>query len=134
MDRTSLIKSLRPEIPSLKISEDMTEIEKFQNEVIRPILKFQNDIILAYISARVNEKKSKFHHLIDLEKERYLDRVILKDNKVKQHLLGIVIGLFSVEELKVFIEDEAEYKRRINTMLRQRIVSQLSEIEESNKP
>jgi len=129
MPRTESIKSLRPEIPSLVLSDEMTEIERFQNEVLRPILKYQNEIILSFISQRINAKKSKFHSLIPIEKERHIDAVILKDKNIKQQLLGFVIGLFTLEEMDVYFDHESEYKRRINTMMRQRIVSQIESIQ-----
>ncbi|MDA9263348.1 hypothetical protein N9C25_06965 [Saprospiraceae bacterium] len=123
MIRKETIAALRPDIPSIKRLESMTDIEKFQNDVIRPILKYQHDVIVGYAISKAVDRNSKFPNLIAIEKERYLDKVTLKDSKIKQALNGMVIGLMTIEEMNKYLAIESEYKRRINTMIRERIVS-----------
>ena len=123
MIRKVTIAALRPDIPSIKRLESMTDIEKFQNDVIRPILKYQHDVIVGYAISKAVNRNSKFSNLIAIEKERYLDKVTLKDSKIKQELNGMVLGLMTVEEMNKYLAIESEYKRRINTMIRERIVS-----------
>ena len=123
MIRKETIAALRPDIPSIRRLESMTDIEKFQNDVIRPILKYQHDVIVGYAISKAVNRNSKFSNLIAIEKERYLDKVTLKDSKIKQELNGMVLGLMTVEEMNKYLAIESEYKRRINTMIRERIVS-----------
>ena len=123
MIRKKTIAALRPDIPSIKRLESMTDIEKFQNDVIRPILKYQHDVIVGYAISKAVDRNSKFPNLTTIEKERYLDKVTLKDSKIKQALNGMVIGLMTIEEMNKYLAIESEYKRRINTMIRERIVS-----------
>ena len=123
MIRKETIAALRPDIPSIKRLESMTDVEKFQNDVIRPILKYQHDVIVGYAISKAVNRNSKFSNLIAIEKERYLDKVTLKDSKIKQELNGMVLGLMTVEEMNKYLAIESEYKRRINTMIRERIVS-----------
>ena len=123
MIRKKTIAALRPDIPSIRRLESMTDIEKFQNDVIRPILKYQHDVIVGYAISKAVDRNSKFPNLTTIEKERYLDKVTLKDSKIKQALNGMVIGLITIEEMNKYLAIESEYKRRINTMIRERIVS-----------
>ena len=123
MIRKKTIAALRPDIPSIKRIESMTDVEKFQNDVIRPILKYQHDVIVGYAISKAVNRNSKFPNLTAIEKERYLDKVTLKDSKIKQALNGMVIGLMTIEEMNKYLAIESEYKRRINTMIRERIVS-----------
>jgi len=123
MIRKKTIAALRPDIPSIKRIESMTDVEKFQNDVIRPILKYQHDVIVEYAISKAVDRNSKFPNLTTIEKERYLDKVTLKDSKIKQALNGMVIGLMTIEEMNKYLAIESEYKRRINTMIRERIVS-----------
>lgn len=123
MTRKESIAALRPDIPSIKRMDSMTDVEKFQNDVIRPILKYQHDVIVGYTISKAIDRNSKFANLIAVEKERYLDKVTLKDSKIKQELNGMVLGLMTVEEMHIYLALESEYKRRINTMIRERIVS-----------
>ena len=123
MIRKETIAALRPDIPSIKRLESMTDVEKFQNDVIRPILKYQHDVIVGYAISKAVNRNSKFPNLIAIEKERYFDKVTLKDSKIKQELNGMVLGLMTVEEMNKYLAIESEYKRRINSMIRERIVS-----------
>jgi len=123
MIRKKTIAALRPEIPSIERLVGMTDVEKFQNDVIRPILKYQHDVIVGYAISKAVDRNSKFTNLTAIEKERYLDKVTLKDSKIKQALNGMVIGLMTIEEMNKYLAIESEYKRRINTMIRERIVS-----------
>ena len=123
MTRKESIAALRPDIPSIQRMDSMTDVEKFQNDVIRPILKYQHDVIVGYAISKAIDRNSKFANLIAVEKERYLDKVTLKDSKIKQELNGMVLGLMTVEEMHIYLALESEYKRRINTMIRERIVS-----------
>ena len=50
MDREQL-KELRPLIPSA-LTENTKEIEHFQNEVLRPILKFQHTFFEHYFKSK----------------------------------------------------------------------------------
>ena len=123
MTRDESITALRPDIPSIKIMDSMTDVEKFQNEVIRPILKYQHDVIVRYTISKAIDRNNKFATLIGVEKESYLDKVILKDNKIKQQLNGMILGLMTEEEMNIYLDLESEFKRRIYTMIRERIVS-----------
>ena len=123
MTRDESIITLRPDIPYIKKMNRMTDVETFQNDVIRPILKYQHDVIVRYTISKAIDRNSKFENLTAIEKERYLDKVTLRDSKIKQELNGMVLGLMTVEEMNNYLAKELEYKRRINTMTRDRIVS-----------
>ena len=45
-DRPNDIRRIRPEIPSARIYENMSDDERFQNETLRPIAKLQNPLII----------------------------------------------------------------------------------------
>lgn len=128
MSREKTIKSLRPDIPSIVISNNMTPNEKFQNEVIRPILKYQNDLILKYVLLKINSSKANYYQKDRSEKIAYIESILLRDNNVRQQLIGLTISCFTCDELEYYMLNESEHKKRINTMIKQRIVSQLDHI------
>ena len=45
--RSTNLLSLRPEIPTARITSDMSEDERFQNQTLRPIIKLQNFLIIS---------------------------------------------------------------------------------------
>jgi hypothetical protein len=118
--------SIRPTLTFEKEAE--SELEKFQNEVLRPILKLQNDLLTEIFKTYANKRKGSFYKLSDKEKLVYIDQSIKKDMKFKQYLEGIVTGMFTLEEYAKFMENEGELTKRMINLLVQRLQS-----DDSNK-
>jgi len=124
MSRKTTIINLRPD---LELSEDATgSLELFQNQVLRPILKFQNELILEYLhshpqyfpqAAKINQQDPKSH-------EQVLVKFIKSNHGFRNKLYGMITGMMTVEEYRVYLADVSEYNRRIVTMYVQRVLSQ----------
>ena len=114
--------SIRPTLTFEKEAE--SEFEIFQNEVLRPVLKFQNDLLTEIFKNYCNKRKSTFYKLSDKEKMIYIDQAVRRDMKFKHYLEGIITGLFTVEEYNTFMENEEELTKRIINLLIQRLQSQ----------
>lgn len=105
--------------------DSTSEIEKFQNQTLRPILKLQNDVYLALFKAYSVRQKTDFDSLTKDKKRIFIEQSLQKDLALKNTFLGITIGMFTSEELENYIIESKEYNRRIITMLMERIKSQL---------
>jgi uncharacterized protein YjgD (DUF1641 family) len=114
--------SIRPIIILEKEAE--SAFEKFQNEVLRPILKLQNDLLLEIFKTYVDKRKSTFYKLSEKEKMVYIDQTVRKDMKFKHYLEGIITGMFTLEEYAKFMENEEELTKRLVNLLVQRLQSQ----------
>ena len=105
--------------------DSTSEIEKFQNQTLRPILKLQNDIYMALFKAYSVRQKTDFDSLTKDKKRIFIEQSLQKDIALKNTFLVITVGMFISEELENYILDSKEYNRRIITMLMERIKSQL---------
>jgi hypothetical protein len=114
--------SIRPIIILEKEAE--SAFEKFQNEVLRPILKLQNDLLLEIFKTYVDKRKSTFYKLSEKEQLVYIDQNVRKDMKFKHYLEGIITGMFTLEEYAKFMENEEELTKRLVNLLVQRLQSQ----------
>ena len=114
--------SIRPTLTFEK--EAKSEFEKFQNEVLRPILKLQNDLLIEIFKSYCSKRKSTFYKLSDKERMVYTDQAVRKDMKFKHYLEGIVTGIFTLEEYAKFMENEEELTKRMVNLLVQRLQSQ----------
>lgn len=123
MNRTEELLKLRPKIKTIKKDLDTTEIEQFQNDTIRPILKFQHDILLTIFHDSLAKHKIQFNDLKLEEKEAKLDQLFQKNLSFKNQSIGAVIGMLTKEEFVHYSSDTSTYNRRIVTMLKQRIMS-----------
>lgn len=114
--------TIRPIIHFEKEAE--SAFEKFQNEVLRPILKLQNELLIEIFKTYCNKRKDTFYKLSEKDKSIYIDQSVRKDMKFKHYVEGIITGLFTLEEYKTFLENEEELTKRLINLLVQRLQSQ----------
>ncbi|MCB9301887.1 MAG: hypothetical protein H6566_14665 [Lewinellaceae bacterium] len=119
-------KSIRPAIAVEKPAE--TAEESFQNEVLRPILKLQNELLLAIFRHFMEKRKTAFHKMPRLRQLQQIEQSLSKDNSLRKLLLGAVIGQFTPEEYDVFLQQESEATRRIMAMMAQRLQDQVESV------
>lgn len=108
----------------------MTDEERFQNETLRPIIKFQNPLLLAAFANYITKHKNRFHDLI-LEKQlEYIENAIQKDIKFRNSLKGMIIGQFTLEEYQKYIQNSSALNKRMMGMVVDRLKDQIQFFEE----
>ena len=125
MNRSIVIKSLRPELPNVVNGAEISEIELFQNEVLRPILKFQNEVLTSLFISNLKKRDVDFSKMNLNGRIAYVTNVIQKDLGLRNVLIGMVLGLMTVEEIGQYYQNETEYRRRISKMVIDRLADQL---------
>lgn len=120
--------SIRPVLNAIASKEDITPIEYFQNATLRPIIKLQHNLLIAFYKAYLVSRKTDFNNTSNEQAEAFIKNSLLKDNRLKNNLLGIVIGLFTVEELKVYLTEASEINKRILGIIKQRLTDSLLEL------
>lgn len=121
-EKTDLLLSLRPVV---KTEPAINPAEHFQNETLRPILKFQNDTLIRVFRKYAAERKNTFHQLTEADKKMYITNALRQDVKLHSLLKGIIIGHFTEEEWQVYLEEETDINRRISNLISQRLLSNL---------
>ncbi|WP_282122406.1 glyoxalase [Algibacter mikhailovii] len=119
------LKSIRPEIPSATIKENMSADERFQNGVLRPIIKFQNDLLIEVFRNYVAKHKSVFYDLSLEKRLDYIENAVQKDMKLRNSMKGMIIGLFSVEEYLLYINNSSALNKRMMNLVKERLLSQI---------
>ena len=107
------------------MNPSITPAESFQNEVLRPILKSQNELLIAMFRHQVNKRKTNFDHFSPEDQFKYIEQTIRKDLNFRSLLLGTIIGRLTTEQYEVYCPQEEELNRRTINMLIQRLQSQL---------
>ena len=124
-DRSLDLLSLRPEIPSARVNPNMTNEERFQNQTLRPIIKFQNPLLLAAFRNYIGKHKGSYYEL-DLEKKlEYIENAIQKDIKFRNSLKGMIIGQFTLEEYQEYITNSSRLNKRMMNMVISRLKDQV---------
>ncbi|NGY36963.1 glyoxalase [Flavobacterium sp. XN-5] len=107
------------------ISSHSSTEEMFQNEVLRPILKLQNDLFVASFKNYSAKYKSDFYSQTTEKKLASIENAIQKDIKYRNALKGMVIGLFTAEEYVFYINNSSNLNKRMMNMLIERLKSQV---------
>ncbi|WP_394333594.1 glyoxalase [Maribacter ulvicola] len=129
MDRTQKLQSIRPLIASAKIMRNMSDDERFQNQTLRPILKLQNDLLLASYQNYITKMKNSFYELKLDKRIGYIANSIQKDIKFRNALKGMIIGQFTVDEYEVYIQNSSALNKRMMNMVVKRIQDQIQYFE-----
>ena len=122
--RNELLSEIKFEKLGVDFLDTLSE-EAFQNSTLRPILKFQNDLLLHVFINYAVKQKGLFFTLSPDKKEKYIENVIQKDIKFRNALKGIIIGLFTVEEYSNYIKNSSSLNKRMMTLLIERYRSQI---------
>jgi hypothetical protein len=123
--RTKLLLSIRPSLDHIKNTDDPASEAYFQNEVLRPILKFQNDLFVQVLKNYFLKHKNSFYSLSLEKRLLYIENALQKDIKFRNVLKGIIIGQFTLEEYHSYRSKSAALNKRMMQMLIQRYQSQI---------
>ena len=124
-ERNYQLKKIRPEIKNAVVKETTLEEEKFQNETLRPIAKFQNDLLIEVFKVYIRYRKNAYTKLPSEKKLDYITHAIKQDAKLRRQLQGIFIGHFTLEEYATYVTDYKAYNKRINNLCIERLKSQM---------
>ncbi|MFD1061800.1 glyoxalase [Winogradskyella litorisediminis] len=120
--RTQNLLNIRPQIPSARIYESMSEDESFQNKTLRPIIKLQHDLLIAVFKNYISKRKNVFYDLSLPKQLAYIENAIHKDMKFRNSLKGMVIGQFTVEEYDLYIKNSSALNKRMMNIVKERLL------------
>jgi hypothetical protein len=107
------------------VTDQSSSDEVFQNEVLRPILKLQNDLFIASFVNHVAKNKIDFSTFSVEKKLAMIENAIQKDIKYRNALKGMIIGLFTTDEYAQYIKNSSSLNKRMMGMLIERLKSQV---------
>jgi hypothetical protein len=107
------------------VSDQSSQDELFQNEVLRPILRLQNDLLIASFLNHINKNKIDFYTQSTDKKLTIIENAVQKDIKFRNALKGMFIGLFTTEEYSIYIKNSSSLNKRMMGMLIERLKSQV---------
>ena len=129
--RDTYLKSLRPDILTKTIKTEMSTEEYFQNTVLRPIIKFQNDLLIAVFLQFCRKYKNVFFDLSIEKKVLYIESVIAKDSKLRSSFRDMIIGLFSVQEYSEYLINASALNKRMTGIVKERLISHVQLLSQS---
>ena len=115
--------SIRPQIPTALVNENMTNEEKFQNTTLRPVIKMQHDLLFMRLESELNQ--AAFQDLTKEAKKQFIQNVLFKGNVLRSEVIGLISGCFTLDEYGFYRENAKTINKRIIQIIIERVVSTL---------
>lgn len=113
---------LRPDL-GLDLGTSKGE-ERFQNETLRPILKWQHALLKNMFEHYIQKRKGVYFALPKPSRSAWVADSIRSDQRFRNLLAGTVVGQFTETELQYFMDHEAECMRRLVALVIERLQSE----------
>jgi hypothetical protein len=123
-DRPNDIIKIRP-VLNLKKSSQITDEESFQNDTLRPIIKLQSPVLIETYRNYIIKHKNVFYELSNEKKLDYIENSINKNQKFRNLLKGMIIGLFTIEEYHIYKKNSSSLNKRIMNIILKRLQDNL---------
>ena len=124
-NRAQLLKGIRPEFPATTLNDNMSADGRFQNLVLRPVIKFQHELLIAAFRNYIIKHKNVFFDLSVEKRSSYIENAIHKDQKFRNSLKGMIIGQFTVEEYQVYIQNSSALNKRMMNIVKNRLLDNI---------
>ncbi len=127
------LKRIRPDFMTTTINTEMSTEERFQNLVLRPIIKLQNDLFIEVFKNYISKHKNVFYDLSIEKRIDYIGNAIHKDMKFRNGIKGMVIGVFTLEEYKLYINNSSALNKRMMNIAKECIIDNVQVINLESK-
>ena len=111
---------VRPQLADL-VNTGTLEIEKFQNDTIRPIIKMQHNFLIISFKNYIKKSKTDFYNIKTEKQKEKINSILTKDIIFKNMILGGILGQLNDTELIFYLKDSSELKKRILQIIKQRL-------------
>jgi hypothetical protein len=102
------------------------ELERFQNQYLRPILKYQHDHLCLLTHSFLLQFDVNFDQLTSQKRKLQIETAFKKAQSFRQQIIGLVIALLEKEQLSFYLSNHTELKKRIWLMAERRVVDGLT--------
>jgi hypothetical protein len=128
-ERDHQLESLRPILPEKILQTDLTQVERFQNSTLRPIIKLQHPLILLVFKNFIAKTDRSFLKNSAEKRKEFIQVSLNKNQRLRTIYCGMILGMMKHTEAHEYYQIPAEYNKRILQMITERILTNLRELE-----
>lgn len=129
--RDEYLSSLRPEIPSAKVTANMSSDEQFQNKTLRPIAKLQDQLLVEVFKNYIFKHKNTFYGFSIEKRIQFIENAVQRDIKFRNGLKGIIIGHFTIDEYEIYIQNSSSLNKRMMNIVKERLINNIQLLEDN---
>ncbi|TGE09847.1 hypothetical protein [Hymenobacter fodinae] len=105
--------ALRPPVTAELPAAPAATVADFLHRTLRPVLKLQNERLLAVIADFLHDHHIPFRAASVAEQQRLVAELLWRNTKLRYTLIGLVVGMFTTEELGFYRTQRSELNRRL---------------------
>jgi hypothetical protein len=105
--------ALRPAVVAQLSPEPVASVADFLHRTLRPVLKLQNERLLAVTADFLHDHHVPFRAAQVADQQRLLAELLGRNTKLRYTLVGLVVGLFTTAELHFYRTHRSELNRRL---------------------
>tara|TARA_B110000211_G_C14067737_1_gene548459 strand:- start:695 stop:1078 length:384 start_codon:yes stop_codon:yes gene_type:complete len=125
MNRDEHVLLMRPEIKTINQKIVQSDVEKFQNEVLRPVIKFQHDLIIIIFETHLRRKHVELAAFSLEKKVTLVEEVFMNDRLLINELKGVIVACFTCDEYLEYNLSLSEINKRISQIIKVRVLNTL---------
>ncbi len=116
--------ALRPLI-NVEATDAAGTVGYFLHATLRPVLKLQNDLLLAMVADFVLD-----HHITlrPTDQHHQLSELLSRNTKLRYTVVGLVTGVFTAAEYAYYLLHRSEVNRRLLEMALRRVLDQAEQV------
>jgi hypothetical protein len=111
--------ALRPLLQLPEVAEG-NDVEFFQNQVLRPVLKLQHDLLIMHLDAEPGFRKAVHGKQLREEHLQAALQWLQKNIPARNVVIGMVVGMLTTDEHFTYLKHRSELNKRIVNMVCQR--------------
>jgi hypothetical protein len=117
--------ALRPAVVVAETTDAATTVGAFLHATLRPVLKLQNDLLLAVVADFVRD-----HHipLRPTDQHHQLSELLARNTKLRYTVVGLITGVFTADEHAFYRQHRPELNRRLLEMAQRRVLDQAENV------
>jgi hypothetical protein len=123
--------ALRPAIPTEAAADESSgsaSVGDFLHLTLRPVLKLQNDLLLAAVADFVADHHIPLAKASPTDQARLLTELLGRNTKLRYTLVGLMTGQFTATEYGFYRQHRSEVNRRLHELAQRRVLDQLAAI------
>ena len=122
------LQALRPLVPTEPATPaDATTVGAFLHATLRPVLKLQNDLLLAVVADYVRD-----HHITlrPTDQQQQLTALLGRNTKLRYTVVGLITGQLTTAEYAFYRQHRPELNRRLLELAQRRVLDQAAAVAE----
>lgn len=123
------LRTLRPLVPTETPADAATDtVGDFLHATLRPVLKLQNDLLLAAVADFVRDHHIPLATADATTQQRLLAELLGRNTKLRYTVIGLVTALFTAAEYAYYRTQRPELNRRLLALAQQRVLGQAAAV------